>query len=206
VSIHYHHNNIKWILYSYQKGYSGRPWAQNESPGCCQRHARVLGPIQSVAQMGCLSELGSDPNPFTRTARSTIRSYVTRIDSLSRLSSRFDGFPTTEYNGNRVPTSPSCRQNVLFSYPKQRTDGGQPWNGGRGVSNVGGRHQRRQVLDPNQSMNLGGVSRKWGGDQNLTDQYVVSKQNGCDTVPPFIDLWPSGYPLTTRLCHREVGR
>jgi len=68
------------------------------------------------------------------------------------------------------------------------------------------RHRRQQVLDPNQSMNLGGVSRKWGGDQNLTKRYVVSKQNSCDTAPSFIDLRPSGYPLTSRLCHGEVGR
>ncbi len=202
--LHYRHNNTTSILYSYQKGYFGRPWAQ-VSPGCCQRHARVLGPVQSVAQMGCLSELGSDPNPFRYTARSIISSYVTRIDSLSRLSSRFTGFSTTEYNGNRVSTSPSCRQNVLFSRPKQQTDGGQPWANGlpRTTRN---RHQRQQVLDPNQSMNLGGVSRKWGGDQNLTERYVVGKQNSCDTVPLSIDLRPSGRPLTSRLSYGEVGR
>ena len=203
--LHYRHNNTTSILYSYQKTYSGRRWAQNESPGCCQRHARVLGPIQSVAQMGCLSELGSDPNPFRHTARSTISSYVTRMDTLTRLSSRFAGFPTTEYNGNRVPTSPSCRQNVLFSRPNQQTDGRQPWaNGLRRTTRS--RHQRQQVLDPNQSMSLGGVSRKWGGDQNLTKQYVVGKQNICDIVPRFIDLRPSGHPLTGRLSYGEVAR
>ena len=205
MSIHYHHNNIKRILYSYQKGYSGRPWAQNESPGCCQRHARVLGPVQSVAQMGCPSELGSDPNPFRANARSVIISYVTRIDSLTRLSVQLSGFSPVKYNGNRVPTSPSCRQNVLFSRPNQQTDGRQPWaNGLRRTTRS--RHRRQQVLDPNQSMNLGGVSRKWGGDQNLTERYVVGKQNICDTVPLSINLRPSGYPLTTRLCHGEVGR
>jgi len=205
VSIHYHHNNIKWILYSYQKGYSGRPWAQNESPGCCQRHARVLGPVQSVAQMGSLSKQGSDPNPFRANARSVIISHVTHSHKSGRLRTKYDRAASIAIDTGADPISHSQPQNAPLNSAKQQTDGGQPRANGL-PRTTRSRHQRRQVLDPNQSMNLGGVSRKWGGDQNLTEQYVVGKQNICDTAPLFIDLRPSGHPLTSRVSHGEVAR
>jgi len=208
VSIHYHHNNIKPILYSYQKGNTGRQWAQSESPGCCQRHGRVLGPVQLAAQISPPSKSGCDPNPFRNKTRSTIRSYVTGRVSSSHLRTRFAGFSPVEYNSNRIPTPPSCRQNARLRRPKQQKDGGQPWNGGSGsvVSTIGSRHPRQRVLDPGYSMNLGWIKRKLSGDQNLTDRYAVGKQNPCDIFPQFIDSPPSASSPTSRLCHGEVGR
>ena len=175
MSIHYHHNNIKPILYSYQKGNTGRQWAQSESPGCCQRHGRVLGPVQLAAQISPPSKSGCDPNLFRNKTRSTIRSYVTGRVSSSHLRTRFAGFSPVEYNSNRIPTPPSCRQNARLRRPKQQKDGGQPWNGRSGVPTMESRHPRRWVLGPNQSMNLGGFNRKWNGDQNLINRCVVGK-------------------------------
>jgi len=206
VSIYYHHNNITSILYCYQKVNIGRPWAPNASPGCCQRHARVLDPLQSVAQMGCLSEWSFNPNPFRNNARSTIRSYVTRRDRSSYLRTRFAGFSPVEYEVNRVPTPPSCRQSARLYHAKQQKDGGQPGSGGCGVPTTRSRHPRREVLDPGQSMNPGWIMGRWSGDQNLIDWYAVGKQSSCDILSPYIGSPPSGHPLRTQSRHQEVGR
>lgn len=195
----WYHDNIKPVLYSSRRVKAGRLWAQSESPGYCQRHARVLGADCS----------GREQIP-SGTGRGT------RDPSMHNPIPVNNFFGACTYGTVPVFVSGTHRSRCGRSPPVSRSryqcgpspkDGGQPRCGcGSGVCTIRSRHPRRRVLDPGQSMNLGGFKREWSGDQNPTERYVVGKQNICDTVPPSIDLRPSGYPLTTRLCHREVGR
>ena len=208
-------SNIKQVLYFYYRVSPGRPWAQNESPGsrCCQRHGRILGPVQSLAQAVRASELGSDPNPFTTNACSIIRSYVTRSDRFAWLSVSFGRQISVTSTHNAVSAPPTRVQNAQLYRAKQQTGGGQPGSGGCGsrgwescVSTTRSRHPRRRVPDPDQSMNPGWIKRRWCGDQNPTDQYSFGKKNACDILPQFTHSPPSMNPLTGRSRHREVAR
>lgn len=78
--------------------------------------------VQSLAQMGCLGELGSDPNPLRFNERLTISSYVTRVASSIHLKPLFAVLFPVEYNRTSVSDSHSCRQNAQFDRLKQQTD------------------------------------------------------------------------------------
>ncbi|SDX39975.1 hypothetical protein SAMN05443574_1475 [Haloarcula vallismortis] len=202
-----YHDNIKQVLYSNQRVKPGRHWAHSESPGIrgCQRHGRVLDMAHSLAQSVCLSEWCSNPNPFRYNACLTISSYVPDSNRFGRLrvNVRRQSFFNRKPN---VPVPSARHQDARLCHVEQQKNGGQPWNGGSGVDTIGSRHPRRRVLDPGQSMNLGGFKREWSGDQNPTERYVVGNKNSCDIVSQFIDLPPSRDPLTSRSCGGEVAR
>jgi hypothetical protein len=215
MTTHSSRSNIKQVLYFYYRVEPGRPWAQNESPGsrCCQRHGRILGPVQSLVQTVRASELGSDPNPFTTNAFSIIRSYVTCSDRFAWLSVSFGRQISVTSTHNAVSAPPTRIQNAQLYRAKQQTGGGQPgsgWFGGggweSGVCTTRSRHPRRRVPDPDQSMNPGWIKRRRCGDQNPTDRYVIGKQNTYDIFPQLGHSTPSVDPLTGRSRHREVGR
>ena len=200
MSIYYHHNNITSILCSHQKTHSGRLWAHSESPGCCQRHGRVLGADCSGREQA--------PSGMGRGTRNPSIHNVIPVNIFFGACTygTVPAFVSGAHRSRCGRSSPVSRSRYQCGLSPK--DGGQPRCGGcgSGVCTIRSRHPRRQVLDPNQSMNLGGVSRKWGGDQNLTERCVVGKQKICDIFPRFNHSIPSGHPLRTQSHHREVAR
>jgi len=90
------------------------------------------------------------------------------------------------------------------SHSSQQRNGAGGLLVGSGVQpTVWGRHPRRWVPVPGQSMNRGGFKRGWSGDQNLTNRYTVAVKIICDSHS---QPSHSGPGTTPQSCHQEVAR
>ena len=94
------------------------------------------------------------------------------------------------------------RQNSRHCSVTQQKGGWQP--GGNGVRHTcGGRHPRRQVPAPGQSMNWVWVGERLSEGRNPTNRYKTGIKNVCDSGLQSPDLTSTeGLPF----CSREVGR
>jgi len=173
-----------------QPGENGMPRTTHSRR--CRR--QVLHPTHSIGQLAIRGTWSGGQNLTDWYTVSIKNSCDSRLLSVGSVT-------TASYTTISHTRSTTTR---LTQSRHQRNGGDGGLLVGSGVQpTVWGRHPRRRVPAPGQSMNRGGFGGEWSGDQNPTDRYTVAVKIICDSHS---QPSHSGPGTTPQSCHREVAR